>query len=283
MLQGLRTVGFHVADIAAAKAWYTEVLGFGPYFDEPFYVGFSVGGYELGLLPADGDVQPGAGGDTTYWAVDDVDAAVGRLVQAGATLRDAPTGVGGDIVVAAVFDPFGNVLGLIRNPDFAPPLVHAAAGDVSERAIVVAAEVERSADEAFAMWSSSAGLARWWLPESRIELRPGGYFELLFMPAGEVPFGQRGSEGCRILSYLPGRMLSFTWNAPPHLPATRGRPTWVVIRFEPNGDAGCRVELQHLGWPASEWDSEPQWPQTFAYFEAAWARVFEAFTAPSTA
>ena len=48
---GLRTAIYWVADIEAAKAWYTKVLGIEPYFDEPFYVGFNVGGYELGLQP----------------------------------------------------------------------------------------------------------------------------------------------------------------------------------------------------------------------------------------
>lgn len=52
MLQGLRTVVYGVQDIVAAKAWYREVLGIEPYFDQPFYVGFHVGGYELGLDPA---------------------------------------------------------------------------------------------------------------------------------------------------------------------------------------------------------------------------------------
>src|SRR5438552_6790905 len=53
-LLGLRTLIYPVTDLDAAKAWFTELVGFGPYFDEPFFVGFSVGGYELGLLP-DGD------------------------------------------------------------------------------------------------------------------------------------------------------------------------------------------------------------------------------------
>ena len=54
MLQGLRTAIYHVGDLEAAKRWYTDVLGVQPYFDEPFYVGFDVGGFELGLLPEEG-------------------------------------------------------------------------------------------------------------------------------------------------------------------------------------------------------------------------------------
>jgi catechol 2,3-dioxygenase-like lactoylglutathione lyase family enzyme len=51
MLKGLRTAIYHVGDLDRAKGWYGEVLGKEPYFDEPFYVGFDVGGFELGLQP----------------------------------------------------------------------------------------------------------------------------------------------------------------------------------------------------------------------------------------
>ena len=51
MLLGLRTVIYPAPDLAAAKRWFGAVLGVEPYFDEPFYVGFSVGGYELGSTP----------------------------------------------------------------------------------------------------------------------------------------------------------------------------------------------------------------------------------------
>jgi predicted enzyme related to lactoylglutathione lyase len=118
MLLGLRTATYHVADLDAAKAWYTDVLGHGPYFDEPFYVGFDVGGFELGLTPAGGGHQPGAGGTTVYWGVDDADAAHRRLLQLGAQERDAVQDVGGGIRVGTVTDPFGNVLGVIHNPHF---------------------------------------------------------------------------------------------------------------------------------------------------------------------
>ena len=272
MLQGIRTVGFVVADLAAARDWYREVLGFAPYFDEPFYVGFDVGGYELGLHPQEGPERaPAVGGDTAYWAVPDVAGAMERLVARGATALEDAQEVGGGIVVGAVRDPFGNALGLIFNPHFAPPLVAAAAGDVSDRAIREEVVVPVPSEAAWAAWASAEGLAAWWLGTTRIELRPGGFYELYFMTG--APAGQQGSEGCRVLSYLPGRMLSFSWNAPPHLEKTRNQRTWVVIEFAPEG-TGTRVRLTHLGWPAAAW-SEPgsQWPETFAYFTDAWRQV----------
>ena len=115
MILGLRTAIYPVTDLAKGKAFYAAVAGAAPYFDEPFYVGFNVAGYELGLLP-DGD--GGAGGTTFFWGVDEIETAVERLTNLGATPTQAPTDVGGGIRVATVTDPFGNVLGVIENPHF---------------------------------------------------------------------------------------------------------------------------------------------------------------------
>jgi catechol 2,3-dioxygenase-like lactoylglutathione lyase family enzyme len=115
-LQGLRTLIHPVADLEAATAWWTDLLGFGPYFEEPFYVGFEVAGYELGLLPAD-DPSEGA---LTYWGVDDVPAAMDAAVAAGATVHTPSTEVGEGIVTGTVVTPHSGITGFIRNPSFAP-------------------------------------------------------------------------------------------------------------------------------------------------------------------
>jgi catechol 2,3-dioxygenase-like lactoylglutathione lyase family enzyme len=114
MLEGLRTLVYHVADLDAAKAWYTQMLGFSPYFDQPFYVGFNVGGYELGLVPE----EDGPQGPITYWGVPDADAAYVKLLLLGAVAEVPVEDVGGDIRLGAVCDPFGNILGVIYNPYF---------------------------------------------------------------------------------------------------------------------------------------------------------------------
>lgn len=114
-LLGLRTVIYPAPDLAAATTWWTELLGTGPYFREPFYVGFEVAGYELGLLP-DGDPADGA---VTYWGVADTQAAVDAATAQGATLHTTSTEVGDGIVTASVLTPQGSVVGFIVNPHFA--------------------------------------------------------------------------------------------------------------------------------------------------------------------
>ena len=115
--RGIYTVLYRVPDLAQGKAWYADAFGVQPYFDEPYYVGFNISGYELGLLPLEGE-SAGRGGVVAYWGVPDVDAATARMTAAGAVVHEPVQDVGGGIRVATVLDPFGNPIGLIENPQF---------------------------------------------------------------------------------------------------------------------------------------------------------------------
>jgi predicted enzyme related to lactoylglutathione lyase len=119
MFLGLRTAIYHVDNIEKGKAWYAQVLGCEPYFDQPFYVGFNVGGYELGLQPGDEPAGEKADGAVAYWGVENAEAACQRIIELGATTHEAVQDVGGGIKVATVKDPFGNLIGIIENPNFA--------------------------------------------------------------------------------------------------------------------------------------------------------------------
>lgn len=118
---GLRTTIYKVADIAKAKVWYSNVFETEPYFDQPFYVGFNIAGYELGLQPEEETVANKPESVLTYWGVSDVISEHERFLSLGAIAHEKPTNVGGEIVVASVKDPWGNVIGLIYNPEFRLP------------------------------------------------------------------------------------------------------------------------------------------------------------------
>jgi len=116
MVRGLGTVIYHVADLHRATTWYTQAFQQEPYFDEPFYVGFNIGGYELGLDPDFTLSKLGPGGGVAYWRVEQIEAAVQHFASVGAIVAAPVQDVGGGIKVATVADPFGNLIGLIENP-----------------------------------------------------------------------------------------------------------------------------------------------------------------------
>lgn len=135
------------------------------------------------------------------------------------------------------------------------------------RSLVKEATVATDPMTVWAAWTTSKGIDAWWgPPNSNIDLRVGGPFELLFTEDAEP--GTQGSEGCKFLGYVPGEMISFTWNAPPHLPL-RSSNTWVVITFAQEGDR-TRVRLVHTGFLVGQ-----DWDDYMEYFERAWGFVLE--------
>jgi predicted enzyme related to lactoylglutathione lyase len=128
-LRGMATVNFWAADVKAARKWYAELLGIEPYFqrpdaENPAYIEFRLGDYlhEFGIIDSryapngGGAAQPG--GAIVHWHVDDVNAALTKLLEHGATLYDPITERGSGFVTASVVDPFGNVLGIMYNPHY---------------------------------------------------------------------------------------------------------------------------------------------------------------------
>lgn len=120
-LLGLRTVIYKVTDVAAATAWYTEVFKTEPYFNEPFYVGFNIAGYELGLQPDEAAADSKTENVVTYWGVNDIETEFARFIELGATAFEEPENVGGEMMTATLKDPWGNLIGLIYNPYFKLP------------------------------------------------------------------------------------------------------------------------------------------------------------------
>ncbi|WP_199422166.1 VOC family protein [Actinotalea solisilvae] len=131
--RGVATVNLWADDVPAAAAWYTEVLGVEPYFvrpeppERPAYVEFRVGDdlTELGIADrawagaaADRTTPAAAGGVVAHWCVDDLEGTYQRLLDLGASPHDPPTVRGEGFVTASVVDPFGNVLGVMRNAHF---------------------------------------------------------------------------------------------------------------------------------------------------------------------
>lgn len=115
---GLRTTIYKVNDLDDARRWYSEVFSIMPYFDQPFYVGFDVGGFELGLIPDTNARSEETDNVIAYWGVTDIQSEYNRFLSYGAQSHEEPQDVGGGIITASVRDPWHNVIGLIYNPHF---------------------------------------------------------------------------------------------------------------------------------------------------------------------
>lgn len=150
-------------------------------------------------------------------------------------------------------------------------------------------EVEAMVDAPIATvwecWSSGAGFKSFTGAQTTIEPVPGGRFEIHWK--ADAPSGQRGSEGCRVLSVEPARMISFDWNAPPQMPHCRTERTWVVVTLEEAETGRTRVRLTHHGFAekiAAQPDHAAEWRECRGYFAAAWPRVLgklqERFASP---
>lgn len=119
-------------------------------------------------------------------------------------------------------------------------------------------------------WTTEDGLRSFFAPDCKMELRMDGPFEMYFLTENAV--GSKGSEGCKILSFVPKRMLSFSWNCPPQFEELRakGPQTYVVIELQEEAKGSTMVTLQHLGWPEGD-----DWEEVFKYFEKAWTKVLD--------
>jgi uncharacterized protein YndB with AHSA1/START domain len=130
--------------------------------------------------------------------------------------------------------------------------------------------VPAAVEDVWAAWTTDAGVRAWLVDDSRVELAVGGRYELYFHGSDQAEPGQRGSEGCQVIGFQAPTMLTFTWNAPPHLPAARAQRTVCLLRLREAGADMTQVELSEFGW-----GDGGQWDEAFAYFDRAWGRVLE--------
>jgi uncharacterized protein YndB with AHSA1/START domain len=123
-------------------------------------------------------------------------------------------------------------------------------------------------DRVWRAWTTVEGVRTFFGPDARLQLVPGGPYEILFDL--DMPDGLKGAEGSRVLSFVPSRMISFTWGAPPSFPTARKEiAQWVVVFLEPAG-AGTLVTLIELGWTDDE-----EGEAVYRYFDRAWTTVLE--------
>ncbi|AIE85754.1 hypothetical protein OP10G_2386 [Fimbriimonas ginsengisoli Gsoil 348] len=144
-------------------------------------------------------------------------------------------------------------------------MLSATAMGQAERRLEKSAVIDAPVAEVWKAWTTAEGLQSFMCQKATVDLKLNGRFEIEF--STDPPIGRHGSEGCKVLSYIPEKMLSFTWNAPPDQPVMRLRHTFVVLQFTPQGDK-TRIDLSQGGWGTG-----PESDKTYAYFDEAWPVV----------
>lgn len=139
---------------------------------------------------------------------------------------------------------------------------------MDERVLELTAEIDAPAAEVFRLWSTEDGVVQFFPNAAKIELIPGGAYEMYFLL--DAPEGSRGSEGCTVIEFEEGRHLAFTWNFPPSIPSIRHEQTRVDITLTPLGPERTRVELLQTGWRCGK-----DWNQGYDYFSKAWRTVLD--------
>jgi uncharacterized protein YndB with AHSA1/START domain len=136
----------------------------------------------------------------------------------------------------------------------------------AERSLDKEVIINASLDQAWQSWTTREGIVGFFAPDAKIEPRVGGAFQIYMDPGGKP--GEKGADDMRFLALQAQKMISFDWNAPPHLAEARQQRTFVVVRFAPVDATHTQVSLHHTGWgEGGEWD------KTFAYFDRAWGNV----------
>lgn len=141
--------------------------------------------------------------------------------------------------------------------------------DSPARPLVVSREIAAPVNQTWADWTTAPGIESFLAPKAIVEARPGGRYEVHFLP--DAPAGERGSEGTHVLALQQERMLSVTWALPPYMPELRAHLTPLTVHFEPLDPMHSRLTIVHGGWGQGA-----AWDKARDYFEGTWPQVLEA-------
>ncbi len=156
----------------------------------------------------------------------------------------------------------------VLTPPPAKPASAPAAPANPERALSLKVIVPAPIGDVWKAWMSAEGLRTFFAPGAKVEPVTGGAYEIWFNPY--APEGMRGTDGMQLLAMQEPTMFTFTWIAPPTMPAMRKQVTYVTVRLAPKGDKATEVSLLHGGWgEGTEWDAyyanaEKTWQSTLS-------------------
>ena len=114
--------------------------------------------------------------------------------------------------------------------------------------VVTEATVNAPVDQVWKMFTTREGIESWMVAKTDIDLRIGGMWRTSYSKSSTLD--DDTSIHHRILSYEPGRMLSFqTIKFPRNFPFPNAiLKTWNVVYFESAGEGRTKVTTHMLGF-----------------------------------
>ena len=135
----------------------------------------------------------------------------------------------------------------------------------AQSTITVSKIVDCSLSETWKKWTTSDGICTFLGEDADIELQLQGKFEI------HSSIHAIYSQNCKILSFLPNEMLSFTWKCPSKYRYLVGQhPIWVVVYFDAINDDMTRISIRQAGFNASN-----LWDDYKMEAKANWKKVLE--------
>lgn len=139
---------------------------------------------------------------------------------------------------------------------------------MAKRTLEMDTVVPATLGEVWKAWSTDRGVRSFLTPGSQIGIAVGGPYELVFDP--DAPEGERGTEGCKLLSYLPEQMISFEWRPPPSFPKLRKNKTRIILKMGPHPSGGVWINLVQAGLGRGK-----RWDALYDYLDQEWGKALD--------
>lgn len=117
-------------------------------------------------------------------------------------------------------------------------------------------------------WTIPERVSEWFAPETEIEAKVGGAYELYFVPGNKTGMN---TKGCKITKLTWENELQFTWKGPDQFDTLMNHETkltTVNVSFTSINEDSTKVIIKHLGFQDND-----DWGEAINWHEMAWSSV----------
>lgn len=143
------------------------------------------------------------------------------------------------------------------------------------RQTAIEATLAGKPEDIYKLWTTVEGVKCFLAGDAKIEMKPGGPYELVFNPAKDPEGAEEGTKGARVLNFVPGKELTVEWVMPAFARELNTAPlaTWVDITLAPDAPGLTRMRLTHKGFGRG-----PEWDRAYAFYRGSanmWRKTVE--------